>query len=43
MNFQPMKISGEDVAQKLAAYLHGEIDHAALVVWAEHAMMDGEA
>ncbi len=37
-----MKISREDVAQKLADYLHGEVDQAALVDWAEHAMMAGE-
>lgn len=37
-----MKISREDVVQKLAAYLHGEIDQAALVDWAEQAMMNGE-
>lgn len=37
-----MKISREDVMQKLADYLHGGINQAALVDWAEHAMMDGE-
>ncbi len=37
-----MKISREDVVQKLAAYLHGDIDQTGLVDWAEQAMMDGE-
>ena len=37
-----MKISCENVTQKLAAYLHGEIDQAALVEWSEHAMRDSE-
>ncbi|CAN5649176.1 hypothetical protein BH20VER1_BH20VER1_15650 [soil metagenome] len=37
-----MKISRENVAQKLADYLHGDIDQAALVDWAERALMDGE-
>lgn len=37
-----MKISRENVAQKLADYLHGEIDQSALVNWAEHAIMEGE-
>ena len=37
-----MKISRENVAQKLADYLRGQIDQAALVDWAEHAMMEGE-
>ena len=36
-----MKISRENVAQKLADYLHGDIDQAALVDWAEPAMIDG--
>ncbi len=29
-----MRITRETVAQKLADYLHGEVDHAALVDWA---------
>ena len=37
-----MKISREDVVQKLAGYLHGDIDQPGLVDWAEQAMMDGE-
>ena len=37
-----MKISRGDVAEKLVDYLLGEINQAALVDWAEHAMMDGE-
>ncbi len=37
-----MKICRENVAQKLADYLRGDIDQAGLVDWAEHAMMDGE-
>ncbi len=37
-----MKICRENVAQKLADYLHGDVDQAALVDWAEHAMMGGE-
>jgi len=37
-----MKISREDVVQKLAGYLHGDIDQPGLVVWAEQAMMHGE-
>ncbi len=37
-----MKITRENVAEKLADYLHGEISQAALVDWAENAMMDGE-
>ncbi len=39
---EPMKISRENVAQKLADYLHVDIDQAALVDWAEQATMDGE-
>jgi len=37
-----MKISRENVVQKLTDYLHGDIDQARLVDWAEHALMDGE-
>jgi hypothetical protein len=37
-----MTITRETVAQKLAAYLHHELPLAALVDWAETAMMDGE-
>jgi hypothetical protein len=37
-----MKITRESVAEKLADYLHGEINQAALVDWAENAMMEGE-
>jgi len=37
-----MKISREDVVQKLAGYLHGDIDQTGLVDWVQQAMMDGE-
>ena len=37
-----MKISREDVAAKLRAYLRHELSLAELVDWAERAMYDGE-
>ncbi|MFH1743298.1 MAG: hypothetical protein ABIH23_30195 [bacterium] len=37
-----MTITRETVAEKLAAYLHHSISLAALVDWAESAMMEGE-
>lgn len=37
-----MTITSETVAQKLTAYLHHELSLAALVEWAEFAMMEGE-
>ena len=38
----PMKVNRQTVAEKLAAYLHGELSQAGLVDWAERAMMDSE-
>lgn len=35
-----MKVTRQTVADKLAAYLHGQVSQADLVAWAEHAMMD---
>ena len=35
-------ITRKTVAEKLAAYLHHELSLAALVDWAESAMMEGE-
>lgn len=37
-----MKICRQDVADKIADYLHGKIRQADLVDWAEGAMMDAE-
>ncbi|MDP2602217.1 MAG: hypothetical protein Q8S00_06440 [Deltaproteobacteria bacterium] len=37
-----MTITKQTVADKIAAYLRHEISLAALVDWAEEAMMDGE-
>ncbi len=42
VGFEAMKVTREIVAQKLAAYLRGEVDQAALVDWAERTMADGE-
>ena len=41
-NLQPMLITKQTVAGKIAAYLHHEITLAQLVDWAEDAIMDGE-
>ena len=35
-----MTMNRQTVAEQLAAYLHGEVSQAAMVDWAEHAMMD---
>ena len=35
-----MKVTRQTVADKLAAYLHGQVSQADLVAWAERAMMD---
>ena len=35
-----MKVNRQVVAEKLAAYLHGELSQTNLVAWAESAMMD---
>ena len=37
-----MKITRQNLADKIAAYLHHEITLAQLVDWAERALMDGE-
>ena len=37
-----MKITRQDVADKIADYLHGKTRQADLVDWAERAMMDAE-
>lgn len=37
-----MKITRQIVAEKLTAHLQGRLSQAALVDWAEHAMMDAE-
>jgi hypothetical protein len=37
-----MKITRQIVADKIADYLHGKISQAALVDWAERAMMDAD-
>jgi RNase P/RNase MRP subunit POP5 len=37
-----MKITKRIAAEKIAAYLHHEIGLAALVDWAENAIMEGE-
>jgi len=37
-----MKITKKTVAEKIAAYLHHEIDLAGLVDWAERALMESE-
>ena len=37
-----MTITGKIAAEKIAAYLHHDISLAALVDWAEQAMLDGE-
>jgi hypothetical protein len=37
-----MKICRQDVADKIAEYLHGKIRQADLVDWAERAMMDAD-
>ncbi len=36
-----MNITRESVAEKVGAYLHGELPLAALVEWAEDAMREG--
>ncbi len=35
-----MKVTRQTIADKLAAYLHGQVSQADLVAWAERAMMD---
>jgi hypothetical protein len=37
-----MTVNRQMVAEKLAAYLHGQLSQAALVDWAEDAMMDSD-
>ena len=37
-----MKITRQVVADKIADYLHGKLNQADLVDWAERAMMDAE-
>jgi len=37
-----MKVTRQTVAEKLAAYLHGEASQAGLVDWAERTMMDAD-
>ena len=37
-----MKITRQTVADKLTAYLHGELSQPNLVDWAERAMMDAD-
>ena len=37
-----MKITGQNVADKIADHLQGKVSQAELVDWAERAMMDGE-
>jgi hypothetical protein len=37
-----MTVNRQIVAEKLAAYLHGQLPQAALVDWAEQAMMDSD-
>lgn len=37
-----MKISRQNVADKIAGYVHGKIRQADLVDWAERAMMNAE-
>ena len=35
-----MKVTRQTVADKLAAYLHGQVSQADLVAWAERTMLD---
>ena len=37
-----MKITRQTVADKIADYLHGKVNQAELVDWAERAMMDAD-
>jgi hypothetical protein len=37
-----MKITRKIVADRIAEYLHGKLNQAELVDWAERAMMDGD-
>ncbi|MDB6058776.1 MAG: hypothetical protein JWO95_2620 [Verrucomicrobiales bacterium] len=37
-----MTITRQDVAEKIADHLHGQLSQAQLVDWAERAMMDAE-
>jgi hypothetical protein len=37
-----MTVNRQVVAEKLAAYLHGQLSQAGLVDWAERAMLDSE-
>jgi hypothetical protein len=37
-----MTVNRQIVAEKLAAYLHGQLSQTALVDWAERAMMDAD-
>src|SRR6266480_3720194 len=42
VEFAPMKITRQIVADKIADYLYGKVSQAELVDWAERAMMDAD-